>query len=46
MFDKRDTVFNGDTEKVKDFISYVKSNFKNCYGFILERNDLTFDESE
>lgn len=46
IFDKNDTVFNGDTNKVKKFVEYVKTNFKKCYGFILERNDLTFDENE
>lgn len=46
IFDKRDNVFEGDDDKIKSFVEYVKTNFKKCYGFILERNDLTFDETE
>lgn len=46
IFDKRDNVFEGDADKIKSFVEYVKTNFKKCYGFILERNELTFDETE
>ena len=31
---------------IETFIKYVKKEFKNCKGFILERNDLTFDKTE
>ena len=31
---------------IETFIKYVKKELKNCKGFILERNDLTFDKTE
>ena len=31
---------------IETFIKYVKKEFKNCKGFILERNYLTFDKTE
>lgn len=31
---------------LETFIDFVKKEFKNCKGFILERNNLTFDKLE